>query len=115
MDRIPGLTPTSQERLHAVLSASPVLRGGSPPDPGLVIAEAARAIHEAMPRLSRRDGAPTLPSRLQRMADGLRREGRAGLARDLDIAAGVVASLLLERSPACVAASSPGANAESAS
>ena len=88
----------AQDRLHAILSASPVLRADPPPGPGEVIAEAARAIHAAMPKVAGADDGASLPSRLQRMADALRREGRAGMARDLDIASGIAASMLLERS-----------------
>ncbi len=56
-----------------------------------------------MPWVPGADDGASLPARLQRMADVLRREGRAGMARDLDIASGIAASLLLERS------SGPGA------
>ncbi len=93
--RIPGLTPSQQESLvdRVRAGARAKARAGMSVDAvvDLVLAEADAALAAALPVLP--PASALTVRRMQGFSDTLRAEGRTGLARDVDILAGMLQDL----------------------
>lgn len=97
--RTPGLTPTAERTLHARLAAE--IDASDParaPVSGLdaLLPELTRIVIEALPTTPLPDEVINLVRRTQDVADTLRREGKAGLARDIDRLAGMLHGLAVD-------------------
>ena len=103
--RIPGLTPTAERTLHARLSAeihtaTMLTDGGTQESTATslesLLPDLTRIVLEALPATPLPSEVLVLVRRTQEISDALRRDGKAGLARDIDRLAGILHGLAVD-------------------
>jgi hypothetical protein len=98
--RIPGLTPMAERTLHARLSAEihtvASAAEGSAASLESLLPDLTRIVLEAIPATPIGSDVLVLVRRTQEISDALRKDGKAGLARDIDRLAGILHGLAVE-------------------
>lgn len=98
--RIPGLTPTAERTLHARLSAelhtATTATEGAATSLESLLPDLTRIVIEALPATPLPGEVLVLVRRTQEISDALRKDGKAGLARDIDRLAGILHGLAIE-------------------